>query len=193
MKKAILTLIVAGFTTAAAFGQGTVSLQNFSGATGLVYTNDLAGHSGLVTGNFTVQILFGQPNTALGSLTPGVIFNYTTAVAGKFFDASTITLTGITAGSGSADPTLNVAIAIQGWTGNAASYSAAVTAGAFTGKTTVFNNPTGGGGTPAANPANLVDWLASNNLVLTPGPEPTTIAFAGLGLGAFLIARRRKA
>jgi len=191
MKKLILTVAMVAAVSVGAFAQGTISFQNAVGGVGGRITTNNGTSSGLAQGTYTVQILYGTTGTTLANLTPGAIFTSSTG-SGLFFDGSTLTLTGITAGSGSADTQNNVSIAILGWTGNFASYAAAVAGGAFVGETAVFNNPTGGGGTPAAAAANLVNWLAANNLVLTPVPEPSTIALGGLGAAALLLFRRKK-
>jgi hypothetical protein len=107
---------------------------------------------------------------------------------------------------------------IVGWSSNEGTTWAAVSqelasgnwnvlgAGAWFGETTVaYNYAGGGGGSPAASVVNL--WgnsggtgLAGSGesgtnpeLVLTPVPEPTTLALAGLGGISMLFLRRRKA
>lgn len=52
-----------------------------------------------------------------------------------------------------------------------------------------FVNATGGGGTPATLPASLTGLTAFN--LFSPVPEPSLIALGALGLGAFLLRRRK--
>jgi len=164
-----------------------------------VFQNALGGVGGrvyydttatLASGTYTMELMYGAVGTAIGSLTPGVIFTSTTG-SGLFYDSATITLPNTTAGSGSGDTVQNVELAIVGWQGNYASLAAAVLAGARTGETAEFTNPTGGGGAPPATAANMVKWTAGNPLVLSV-PEPSTIALGGLGAAALLLFRRRK-
>jgi len=188
MKKILLTMAAVGLA-ASVFAQGTVVFNNFVGATGLVQIDGVTAASGT---QITVQLLYGAPGSAfadLTALTP--VFTTTLVQDGKFYDATTRALTGITAGSGSADTTMNAVLAIQGWVGDAADWDTAVAAGAKVGQTAVFDNPTGGGGAPPAAAANLVGWMADNPLNLTIVPEPTTFALLGLGALGMLAFRRK--
>jgi hypothetical protein len=58
-----------------------------------------------------------------------------------------------------------------------------------------FNNNTGGSlvAVPAGTPASLNGWgVLNQNLVLSPVPEPTTMALAGLGSLSLFLFRRKK-
>jgi len=59
-----------------------------------------------------------------------------------------------------------------------------------------FGNQSAGGNpaaTPAGNPASLTGWnTLAENLVLSPVPEPATLAMAALGGASLLLFRRRK-
>jgi len=187
MKKILLTLTVVGLA-ASVFAQGTVAFQNAIGVGGKVTIDGVLTTS---SDTVTVQLLYGPVGTALGSLTAVTPPFVTTTGNGLFYDGATKTLTGITAGGGSSDATMNVTLAIQGWVGNYADWDTAVAAGAKVGQTSAFDNPTGGGGTPAAPAANLVGWMADNPLNLTIVPEPTTFALLGLGALGMLVFRRK--
>ena len=183
--------------TISGYSQGLVQFANFSGTGGgKVYsgtTNTLA------TGSTTLELLYGPAGDTLAQLIAlgtGQVFTYnissTPSLQGEFF-YGTVTTTQ-PAGGGSADATLNVELAIAGWTGGFANYAAALAAGnaPSIGITAAFGNPTGGGGSPPSTAATLVDWTAANSLVLSSSPEPTTLALGGLGAAALLMFRRRK-
>jgi hypothetical protein len=202
MKKLILSIALGGLT-ASGFAQGTVAFQNVSNAGGgLVYSNTTATTVGATTfryGAISLELFYGPVGSTLAQLLAGgsgfgdVIFNttITTSLPGEFFDATAVTTTGA-AGTGTADPTLNVELAIAGWTGGAASYQAALGTAPLIGITGAWGNATGGAGAPPATQAGLKEWLVGNSLVLAPTPEPTTLALGGLGAAALLMFRRRK-
>jgi len=180
MKKALLAATLVG-VSAGAFAQGTVSFNDFQ-VSPKVYTNDLNGHSGFAKAQtFTVALYWASASGA--ALTPIFTGQATSATDGNFF-FSGVTTPNATAPSGTA------VFQVYGWTGSATSYSAAVAGGAFVGLSNPFLNGTGGGGSPPATPATLTGW--TGNLVLSPVPEPTTIALGGLGAAALLLFRRRK-
>jgi hypothetical protein len=89
----------------------------------------------------------------------------------------------------------NVYLALVAWTGSASSWANAVS-GSAQGGLIDFIQATATGTAPVPNMA--AGWNALNqDLIMTqltpvPTPEPATIAFAALGLGGFLVARRRK-
>jgi hypothetical protein len=204
MKKLILSIALGGLT-ASGFAQGTISFGNLvNSGGGLVYSNTTAttvGATAFKFGAISLELFYGPVGSTLAQLEAGgtgfgdFVFNtsMTTSAAGKFFDGTAVT-TLEPAGTGTGDATLNVELAIAGWTGSFANYAAASAPGgaALFGITGAWGNPTGGGGAPPATQAGLIDWVLANSLVLTPSPEPTTLALGGLGAAALLMFRRRK-
>jgi len=194
MKKLILTAMGVACLTISGYSQGLVQFANFSGTGGgKVYSGDT---NTLAKGSTTLELLYGPAGDTLAQLIAlgtGQVFTYnistTPSLQGEFF-YGTVTTTQ-PAGGGSADATLNVELAIAGWTGSASNYVAAVSAGIPIGITAAFGNPTGGGGSPPSTAATLVDGTAANSLVIAT-PEPATLALGGLGAAALLMFRRRK-
>jgi hypothetical protein len=200
VKKLILSAMLWLGVSAGAFAQGTLMLQNanHSGG-GLVYFG-----AALANSPVNLEVFYGPLGSTLAQLEVGgpgfgdVVFDDTvdTSSPGLFFDPHMLTLTTPEPGGfGSSDPTLNVELAIAGWTGSGfADYQAALEGGApLIGITAAWGNPTGGAGSPPVTGAGFVDWVGTNSLILlAPAPEPTTLAIGGLGVGALLLFRRRK-
>jgi len=195
MKKLILTITALVGVTAGVYAQGTIAFNNFSATPGRVLTNTVQASFGtngavLAPAGYHVELMFAPIGGT--NFTSGRIFTAATG-SGQFFDGSTVTLAGITAGTGNADVN-NVQLFLRGWTGAFADYASAFAAAsvgtAAVGQTAVFSNPTGGAGT--ALPANMVGWLVNNPLILAPVPEPTTLALGGLGIASLLLFRRKK-
>lgn len=204
MKKLILA--IAAVTTLTAYGQGTIGFGNSSTTTVKV--------DGVNAGNTVKVQLFYAPNTAtLGSLTgtvTGGAYEFVglgTGWAGSATPSSILTAgifakTTKTTGSevaGGATAYLQV----RGWTGGYADWNAAyaaVLSGADVkvGWTvTPWLNGTGNpGGTPASPPVDMIlgasGFNGLNLTALTPIPEPSTFALAGLAGAALLIFRRRQ-
>jgi hypothetical protein len=193
MKKLLFSALFAGAATMGVYAQGTINVDNTANANpsstatsgGLVFSQASPSSTPVLfpaTGSFSVEVLGGASSSSLTpivTLTGAQVFNYG---GGIFGDASggTYIVPGV---AGSATATLEV----EAWTGNFASYAAAVTGGAEVGNV-IFQNPTGGGGVPIATPSDLTGMPA---LILTPSPEPSTIALGGLGAAALMFFRRR--
>jgi hypothetical protein len=210
MKKLIITTLAVVGLAAYVNAQGTFIIDttaNFgnnatptSSTGGLVFINGV-----LDTGtDINLGILFGSSagsvTTAL-NIDPGAVnggaytgnINWiasqgtgsgdiTSVGGGTLFDpnGNSYIVPGIAPGS-------TVYMIVQGWTGSAASYSAAQTAGAAFGQTSVFSFTLASSSAP--NQPGIAN-MSSLNLVSTP--EPSTLAMAGLGGFGMLMAMRRK-
>jgi len=196
MKKLILSSILTIGTAAAVLAQGTVNFESAQ-QTGTVTENTSSGPAaGSVTQGangttWQVALLWSatlSTSQSLASFTQAFVYNVAAAdpghAQGFFTDNTPITIpTG--AGGGSA------AFVVEGWTGNFASYGAAVAGGALVGVGAEFLNSMGNPNPPTPTPA--VNTTGFNgNLILVPTPEPATIALGGLGAAALLLFRRRK-
>jgi hypothetical protein len=190
MKKVILSAMLAlGVLASAAssYAQGTLNFNN----TGFsITTNNLAGNSGVMAG--TKQYIFGlylaSDAGSLGAVTTPVMLFTNSPVAGVI-SLSTVTLpNGFASGS-------TYAFQVKGWsaTGGYGSYDAALQGnptGYFgvsgIGSVTLGVGPTPAGGVWGTGAGQI------GGFVLTPVPEPSTIALAGLGAASLLLFRRRK-
>jgi hypothetical protein len=210
MKKALL-VIAAVATAASVFAQttdGNILFQNrnihiASGAlTGggngngsynvpLFQTGGTTG-AGLLPGGVTVGLfLTSDLNTPLATTTLGTTANTATLFANPPSSSPTVT--------GNA-PGTTPSLTIRAWQGS--SFAAAqATAGQEWGEWTFTAPPLGGQpatGAPIQTPT-LTGWGNENgagfSLTTTGGtvPEPTTIAFSVLGMGALFLCRRKQA
>lgn len=191
MKKLLLSAVLIGLATGV-YAQGFISLDNNlnSGnatdtSNGRYFLNQGSGPV-LTSGDFNAAFYGGTDSANLVLIAS---FSGAAATANSgLYGAGTWTDP-----SGSSYPvagtTINSASAffqIQAWTGNFASYAAALAGGAPVGQSPVFSNPVAGGaGTPP-------DFTAMPSITISSIPEPSTFALAGLGAAAMLIFRRRK-
>jgi len=191
MKKLILAAMTLGLA-ATMYGQGSINFANNS--TTLVTTNSTVGATtgtgAAVRTDFHVALYWGVLGSTeaqliqIGNVAPGSPLN------GRI-NAGIYTTGNATTGGNDA------MFQVRGWTGNFANYDAAYAAAlagdatVLVGKSAVWQNPTGvlpAGATPNFN----FGAGGFNGLVLTPVPEPSTIALAGLGAASLLLFRRRK-
>jgi len=196
MKKYLSIIAVAAMATYAtsALAQGTLGFNNSS--TTLVQQWTDANNSTLMSvpkNAGSVQMFYAPGGTAYnGSSLTGLIANNPGWTLGAItpiapvngrFNGGNITLTGIAAGA-------NVSYAIIGWTGNYASFDAALAGGAMAGASATAFTMATGGVDPLVPPPSISTTFTG--LTLQPVPEPSTFALAGLGAAALLIFRRRK-
>jgi len=90
----------------------------------------------------------------------------------------------------------NAWLEVVAWDGGAADILTAISGGTakFSGVSAVWSNASGApnGSPPTAAQPFVLGAGGFNGLVLTPVPEPTTLALGGLGAAALLLFRRRK-
>jgi len=186
MKK-LLTTAVCSLAAAAAFGQGTFNFSSNVGSTpGVSPDNTIFLPNGTTPADspYQAEVAVGV-GTTLSALTlyPASI----TPVTGGYIFGSAFNVTGAAAGS-------TVAFDILVWNpANGSTFAAASAVnGAIFGSSGVIQGyVTGGSGSPPAvapNPAFNSFKLGSGTVT----PEPTTLALGAMGLGAMLLARRRK-
>jgi hypothetical protein len=184
MKKLFLSLLLIG-TAAGAYAQGLIAVDN----NGNSNPSTAATSGGLfflgttpINSDFNVTLLGGTDSTALSVIATLAGQQGVTAFGnGTFTDqtGNTYPVPGTTTASTTAF------FQIQAWTGSAASYAAAVAAGAPNGISTIFANGVAAAPTPTPD-------LTGMPAVIIAVPEPSSFALAGLGAAALLIFRRRK-
>lgn len=187
MKKLLLTVALVAVASVS-FGQGTIQFVN-----GTLTKVKLAGATSTVDVPTTTAINYGVFwGTASDNLT----------LVAQLGTSST-TAAGIIAGAASATYAIpgstelaTVWMQIKGWdTSFGTDWLAAKTGGTWFGETAVRQvtlGPTAGPGTVIWQTASGVNINKFTPLTLTPVPEPSTFALAGLGAAALLIFRRRK-
>jgi hypothetical protein len=204
MKKLALIGLAAFGLAAGAFAQGTVVIDNgnpgfpgldlstvgnfYSGAYGLqVYILNNGGAT--VPGNINNFNGNNSPLAFANMLAAGYTLEHTyvnqtiTPANAGTISLGTLTLNDVSPAGA------NTTIALVAWQGSGATFNSAPNGGVIT-----FANPTGNpNSAPPGTPANLTGWKAlGTDLVMTPVPEPSILALAGLGAAALMGIRRRK-
>jgi hypothetical protein len=220
MKKTILALAVAAIGVSA-FGQGHVNYSNNSttrvstnDTVNYKGTALVGGSTGLTYGSGTAPSGFYYALLAQ-SYAGGATVNATLAnvLTGGWTYTGVTAINGLAGGSisGGADTTTTAGMplgaqnqfVVVGWSANLgittwAGYSAALaannfTAGGFTGISAVGTG-LGNASPPEAifSGTGIITPFTMFSTTVTPVPEPTTLALAGLGGAALLLFRRRK-
>lgn len=178
MKKTLLTGLLTAGAALGALAQGQVNFDNSASSSGLIY---------VTSGGTTAP---EQSTTLYGTLTGGAAASGLVVLAQAGGSATSADVLQDNIGPGVyLDDTGNSYIVpgvasggtaffqTQYWEGNYSSYSAAQTAGAAVGQSSVFSQTIGGG---TATPPSLTGMPAVT-LSTTSIPEPGTFALAGLG------------
>jgi hypothetical protein len=183
MKKAILAIVSVIVSAGLMAQDGTINNSSTPSSIGganepitLADGTALAGDMGMV------QLYVGADLSSVAPVGAPIGF-LAGGGAGFFRDAATLVV-GLPAGS-------DAVILPRAWEGQAASYEAALAAGAATGEGVSFTITLGGAGSPPSLPANLVGFTGFALSGTPVIPEPTTLALAFMGIGALLLRRRR--
>jgi hypothetical protein len=181
MKKLILTTAVM-MTSLSLFAQGTVSFSNLLAPAGGI-NNDDAGRLVTAADNVVAALYFAP----VGESSFTLVDNSQAAV-GQFGDGVVLNLNPLSvpgvAGGTSAQ------FLVRAWDAAFADYDAAVGGQGLAGESPIWEQATGGGGSPPGPPASTVEFIPSFGVAVVP--EPSAIALGLLGAGALLLLRRRK-
>jgi len=201
MKKTLLTLALT-VVTASVFAQGTVNFSNGSSVWGSTRNVTFLDTPGVANGTalstnagglnlygLRAQLFYGAAaveNSLVAVTTaPASLRSSTSASSGTWF-GGTRTLDGFSA------PGTIVQLQVRIWdTTLAADWNAALLPGytGLIGKSAIFAYTIPTSPTPAPADFNMVNFQA---FTVSPVPEPTSFALAGMGLASLLIFRRRK-
>jgi len=178
MNKIIATALgLAAFT--AAYGQGTVLVQNNLGAAiTFIYQQD--GVTKATGADYKVQVFTYSGNEANPFGTQ--LGDTVTIAANGRFTAGSQAVAGVAGGS-------TAQLIVRAWdTKTGADYASAL----ISGKSAVFTSSVlGGAGNPPATPSSMVTGLPTGFQSFALTPEPTTIALGALGAAALFIRRRK--
>lgn len=189
MKKLIATTLLAVVPGLMAFAQGTVTFANAGvGLNAPIFHSD--GTSRLASTSYQAMLMGGA---SAGSLVQyGSIATFIGAGAPGYFNGGAATITTVSPGSTGFFEIIVWDSTLLGTTTGATEAQALAYANAghadVWGASAIFQNTTGGVGSPATPPATLTGLTSFS---LNPVPEPTTFALAGLGTAALSIFRRR--
>jgi hypothetical protein len=149
--------------------------------------------AGLLPGGVTVGLFYN--NNLLGTSILG-----TTAGGSPFFVTPSNQELQIKDAAGNIPaPGSTPSLTVRAWTTSSGSFANAQTSGQW-GEWTFNSAPISGAGSPPSTPPDLIPWgtvvegaaYSNSGVHLIAAPEPTTIALSVLGIGALVLARRRK-
>lgn len=205
MKKLILTA-AALLAVVSVHGQGTVNFANV--ASGVVAPITDSFGRGVSNGLFRAQLYHGGgtsnnlapeaslvPTLATGNAgSPNATPSMFQATAGRLVAMTVFTNPLLIPGGGGGTFQIRAWEAALGATWEEALLNAPLNPNRTLGKSKLFFNGTGDpNAVPPGLPSNLTGLGTSGGgFILTPVPEPSTMAFGLLGIGALLLLRRRK-
>jgi hypothetical protein len=181
MKKLIVFCLTIGLALSA-MAQGTIVFKPKASTDVVKYGADCGALAGTYAENtvYTVGLYYrpsGSTTLTLLSTTPIV----TSGPLKGAYNGGTLGAPGVTV---PAATTIDLQLMV--WNASASSYDTATT---FRGQSAIFSYKTGD---PAASPPAAAGSLAVGaNILLSPVPEPTTIALGLLAGGLFLLRRRQ--
>jgi hypothetical protein len=194
MKKIVVSTLASVAFAVGAFAQGSITPNNNNSA-GYVDINGNNGAGTAYSGTGSLQVWYLN-----GSTVPTLSGNNVTAYNSLAGDGFTLAQTyqNVTFASGGfGEPELDIAgitpagnnttFAIVAWNNATSAFGSAANGGVID-----FVNPTANYTAKPTPAAPVLSGFTGNLDMATIAPEPTTIAFAAMGLGSFLVARRRK-
>lgn len=184
MKKLILTVALVA-SCAAAFAQGTLTFANAGpGCVFKIFDSDtttaLAGNGFMADLYWAAGTVANSSSlTALGAPAP-----FNSGAQAGYFTGGQRSIPGVAGGS-------VITVQVRAWNtggGNFATWAAAATGGGSIGESALAQVTLG---TPPGTPPYMTG-LNGATFHLSPIPEPSTLALAGLGLAGMLVFRRRR-
>jgi len=193
MKKTVIIAVLGlAASVASSYAQGFIAFNSYVANAGAGATTSFSfGSSGFVPGSFTAELFFAlgtvsdpvTQSSATSVLTPPTgftaipssIVNFDASGDG-YFQGGTVTIPGYTSGAVSFQVVATGVVNGVTWYGRSGSFTESTIANSASAPLTSFGD--NGTGLPS--------------FVVAPVPEPTTLALAGLGGLASLVALRRK-
>jgi len=180
--KTLSTIAAFLLVSLTATAQGTVAF-NSTGAQ-VFYDPAYNGGAAVPVGGCTVGLYYGvtgttDPTTLILLKTTGI-----SPLPGRFIG-------GIVTTPATTAPGASAVFEVRAWTGPYASFEAATSSGndlVDIGRSGLFNNPTGGGGTPPGPPQSLV----FANVLFSKVPEPSVLTLGLPAAVSTLFFRRRR-
>jgi len=190
MKKILSLLVMVGSVAAAhaqGYFNGSTSFSDTAGdgSKGTIYDSSIVDnttftHYGYAGGSgYKAQYYIGATTTDQTTLSAmGAVGSPASGALAGYYQPGTV------ASPNTFGPASAVTVQLRAWKGTAASYEAAVTAGALTGVSSLVNLTLHDSQTPGPNITTM------SNIILA-APEPATIALGLMGIGGLFIRRRK--